>query len=84
MIKVRITENRMGHIEISPVSKGIAKLVPQTAYIQIDYEIWDFIESHPKARFGRKNEFGHYQVNDGAIFCMDEEEFFGMVGVCKQ
>ncbi len=72
-IKVVIEEDRFGNIIIVPINKKYAEFYD--FYIQVDWQIQDFLEEFPKARYGRKNEYGNYEINDGEIFIMETDRF---------
>ena len=52
-----------------------------SSYIQVDDEIQEFLNDYPKANFGRRNEFGNYEVNDGNTFLMVAYDYAKMAGV---
>ncbi len=72
-IKVQITEDRIGNILITPVNK---KYKDFDFYIQVDYQCQDFLIEFSKARYGRKNEYGNYEVYDGNIFMIETGIFW--------
>lgn len=83
--KIRVTENRFGHVELEPVSPRVQRLVSKsnqyngshTVYMQVDYEIWQFMDDFPRACFGRG---GDRQINDGVVIHIDEWTYRHMVG----
>lgn len=73
VIKVAIKENRFGHILVTPIGKKYNKL---SFYIQVDFQIQEFLGEYPRARYGRKDKYGNYDVNDGIVIVMEVERFW--------
>jgi hypothetical protein len=73
VIKVRVEEDRFGSITVTPISNKYSKI---SFYIQVDWQIQEFLEEYPKARYGRKNEYGNYDINDGKVFLMEADRFW--------
>lgn len=92
-IKVRVNEDALGSLIVTPVDKDVCELVSASnqydgsysLYIQYDYAIAEFLVNYPEARYRtRDGEYKigryHYAINDDATFYIDSWEYRHMVG----
>ena len=87
-ILVRVNEDNMGSLIVTPVSEKIQKLVSQSneynaahdLYLQDSQDIQSFLESYPKARYRtNKNDgetWGGYKIGRLWYFVNDNVRFY--------